>query len=243
MEDIHFMIDRKVIKKIITSSSILEEETVLEIGAGKGQLTVPLSEKGRVVAIEKDRDLADFLKNKFRGNKRVKVVHGNALKEIKKLKFDKIVSNLPYSICQPLFQLLPYLEFSAAFLTIPKRFSERLGHLPYSAFFETKMLFPVPRSSFDPPPKTESVFVEVGKRESLLGNVLFLRKNKLKNAIMQTLCQKRGMTKKQAREALKTLNLNTLLEKRVQSLTLKELKKLEQLFQKVDKTIKVLNNE
>ena len=51
--------------------------------------------------------LKAFLENKFKGNKLVKVIHGNVLNEIKSLEFDRIVSNLPYSICEPLFHLLP----------------------------------------------------------------------------------------------------------------------------------------
>lgn len=226
-EDHHFMVDRGAISKIIARVSVAPGETILEIGAGHGELTQLLAGKARVIAVEKDRGMFLLLRKKFQGNPRIQIIHGNALRELGMLRFDRIVSNLPYSICEPLLKLLPYVDFKEAFLTVPMKFSERLQGLPYSAFFKTTVLFEVPKESFSPPPKTVSVFVKVLPRETLLGNVLLRRKNKLKNAIKEALIEAEGMTKKQSREALKGLDLNPLLEKRVLDLGLKEMEALE----------------
>jgi 16S rRNA (adenine1518-N6/adenine1519-N6)-dimethyltransferase len=220
-EDMHFMTDMEVIKQIIRAAGIRRNETVLEIGPGHGELTELIAKKAkRVIAIEKDRGLASLLKEKFRRNAKVAVMRGNALREIRNFRYDKIISNLPYSICQPLFQLLPHADFRAAFLALPEKFSERLFHLPYSCLLETEILFRIPKNSFSPPPRTRSVFVKTFPRreKSLLGLVLGMGKSKAKNAIMRALHEGKGLSRKQARQALKTPELNTLLEKRVSTL-------------------------
>jgi len=240
MEDLHFMVDKAMIKRIVDSADV-RGETVLEIGAGHGELTEPLSRKaGRVVAIEKDKKLAFFLKKRFRKNRKIQVVHGNALKEMEKIRFGMIVSNLPYSICEPLFQRLPFLEFKAGFFALPKGFSKRLKHLPYSCLLETETIFEIPKTAFSPRPRTSSVFVETKKsRESLLGKVLFRRRSKLKNAIKEALFEEKGVAKRQAKEALKALNSNTLLEKRVRDLALEDLKNLDWFLKSLEKTKKI----
>lgn len=231
MEDLHFMVDRETIKRIIAATDIKPEETILEIGAGKGELTAFLCKKAQVIAIEKDRVLCTILRKRFRKNKNVRVIQGNALLEMEKFKCDKIVSNLPYSLTQPLFQRLPSVSFRSAFFTLPKNFSLRLKSLPYSAFFETEILFSIPKKAFSPPPRTNSVFVRVLPLKSLLGTILLMRKSKLKNAIKGALIREKGMTKQQAKEALNSLPLTTLVEKRIFDLDLSDLKKLEIVFQ------------
>ena len=68
----NFFYSRKLVSKLVRLSSIGINDTVLDIGAGKGimaEALVPISKK--VIAIEIDQDLYRYLKNKFKANNRV----------------------------------------------------------------------------------------------------------------------------------------------------------------------------
>ena len=61
----HFLKDQPVLNKIIRSISPGKADLIIEIGAGRGALTFPLSDKaGKVIAIEKDASLIRFLQKK-----------------------------------------------------------------------------------------------------------------------------------------------------------------------------------
>jgi 16S rRNA (adenine1518-N6/adenine1519-N6)-dimethyltransferase len=63
----NFLRDPKILRKIVGAAKITREDTVLEIGPGEGGLTKVLLEKARkVIAVEKDRKLVEFLKEKFK---------------------------------------------------------------------------------------------------------------------------------------------------------------------------------
>ncbi len=231
-EDKHFMADRIMAERIAEAARLSRGETVLEIGAGHGELTGPLSERaGKVIAVEKDRELFRSLERRFSGNSRIALVHGNALLEARRLRFDRIVSNLPYSICEPLFRMLPHLRFEEALLTVPKGFAYRLQGLPHSRLLGSETIFAVPKSAFSPRPRTASVLVRVRRTDrDALGEALFQEGRRLKNAIMHALQKSEGLTKKQSREALNAIVPNNLLDRRVCSLTRGELETVERFF-------------
>jgi len=110
----HFLINPFTAKQIVDAAGINSVDIVIEIGAGLGALTIPLSKKAKkVVAIEYDQKLADALKKEIEkiGIKNVDIWLGDALKfdyyNIAK-RYDKkieIVGNLPYYISGPLLFL------------------------------------------------------------------------------------------------------------------------------------------
>ncbi|MBU0530675.1 MAG: methyltransferase, partial [Nanoarchaeota archaeon] len=121
--DQSFMIDERMIKRIVSKACIKPGETVLEIGAGIGFLSIELVRTGgKVTSVELDERLRPILKEELKGTG-IKIVCGNALEYIKGKGFDKIVSNTPYSICEPLVQRLTKTKFKEAFLSVPKRFA------------------------------------------------------------------------------------------------------------------------
>jgi len=62
----NFLKSTVALKKIIEAGEITPNDIILEIGPGKGALTEKLLEKaGCVIAIEKDKNLIEFLKEKF----------------------------------------------------------------------------------------------------------------------------------------------------------------------------------
>ena len=62
----NFLKSELALHKIIEAGEIKPDDIILEIGPGKGALTSKLLEKSKhVIAIEKDQELFEFLKNKF----------------------------------------------------------------------------------------------------------------------------------------------------------------------------------
>ncbi len=89
----NFLIDKNITKKIIKLSNI-ENKHVVEIGPGKGSLTDEiLTQKPKsLIIIEKDQELANYLKEKYNKIKKVKVFNNDILKfnieKITKKKFN-----------------------------------------------------------------------------------------------------------------------------------------------------------
>jgi len=62
----HFLKSQEAVRKIVETADLSREDTVLEVGPGKGILTKALLERaGKVIAVEKDEQLRPFLENLF----------------------------------------------------------------------------------------------------------------------------------------------------------------------------------
>lgn len=225
-KDQHMMVASDIIRKIADVVCIEQGETVLEIGAGSGNLTRELAERTKnVIAIEIDMGFEKGLKR----IRNAKIIIGNALKEIGGIRFDKLVANLPYAICEPLILKLIWIDFKLAVLTIPSGFYHILAvdrkdnqyskiSVMAQALFDIEVIIDVPRNAFEPVPKTDSVVIKLLPKpgKELQKEVLRRRGLLVKNAIMRALFSARKMTKNEARKAIKTLELNNkLLEKRL----------------------------
>ena len=97
----NFLKDKNILTKIVEYGNLNSDDVVLEIGPGTGNLTQEILEKSpqKVIVVEKDKELANFLKKKF-GNS-LSVINGNILDCIENFKFDipiKVFGNLPYNI-------------------------------------------------------------------------------------------------------------------------------------------------
>jgi len=127
-----------------------------------------------VTAIELDEKLADHIENVY--GRRVDLIRGDAL-SLPFPKFDRFVSNLPYSISTPIiFKLLRH-DFKKAVVMVQKEFAERMvarrGEVDYSRLTvnvyyraECRILETVPASRFKPRPKVDSALVEIVPRPS-----------------------------------------------------------------------------
>ncbi len=201
--DQHFLIDKRVLDRIIGYGRLNSSDTVLEIGAGCGNLTGGLAMKaGKVIAIEADAELAAALP----GWKNVEVIVGDALK-VDFPHFNKVISNLPYSISSPVtFKLLQH-EFELGILMYQYEFAKRMVALPdtddYSRlsiavqyYADVEILEVVPKSAFSSPPEVRSAVVKLVPRSPLyevkdeeffmkfIKAVFSQRRKKLRNAIM-----------------------------------------------------------
>lgn len=237
--DQHFMTDDKIIRRIIKEADIKKNDSVLEIGPGNGALTkLLIDRKADVTAVEIDPDLAYLLKKNFRSDN-FKLINSDAIGYIRKNphSFNKIISNLPYMISEPLMMLLPMTRTETCILTISKTFSDKLTEdiesrkasmvTFYSrAFFNVENICDVPKESFIPKPRKGSSVVKIkplkmnnykGKKLNFILRELFLRKTKkLKNALRESLINYENnfgegiITKRTARNIIKKLDLGRL---------------------------------
>jgi len=173
----HFLIDNNVIQDEIRFADLNINDVVLEIGPGKGALTIPMSKKVKqVIAIEKDKSLYDQLLPIVANN--VKLICADALKVDFSELFNvtKIVSNLPYKISSPITFKLLSNDFEKAILIYQKEFADRMVAKPYTKNYcrlsvgiyyhaFSRILRIVPRNCFSPQPKIESCIVELIPRK------------------------------------------------------------------------------
>ena len=97
----NFLVDKNVINKIVNAGNISRTDVILEVGPGTGNLTESIIKKRpkKIFVIEKDNDLANLLKKKFRD--KIIVINNDILKIAENLIFDEeliIFGNLPYNI-------------------------------------------------------------------------------------------------------------------------------------------------
>ena len=139
----HFTIDKVLIQNAIKIANISSQDTVLDIGAGKGFLTVHLLKIAHnVVAIENDTALVEHLRKLFSDTRNVQVV-GCDFRNFAVPKFPfKVVSNIPYGITSDIFKILMF-ESLGNFLggsivlqlePAQKLFSRKLYN-PYTVFY------------------------------------------------------------------------------------------------------------
>jgi len=182
--DQHFMIDVEVAKNIVSFLDIKENEKVLEIGSGKGVLTQFL--KGDITIVEVDKKLCKKLKEKFPN---IKIINANILDY--NGNFDKIISNVPYSICEPLMNKLVKTNFKKAILTVPDKFLEKgVLNLVMKHFFEINKIIDINKHAFYPVPKVDSKVLEIkhkklNLKEELLKNIYIQSDKKLKNVLKE----------------------------------------------------------
>ena len=107
----NFLIDARVLDKIIAAAEIGPEDCVLEIGPGIGTMTQYLAEQaGKVIAVEIDDKLIPILQETLKDYDNVRIIHQDVMKlDLNELaatenhgKPIKVVANLPYYITTPI---------------------------------------------------------------------------------------------------------------------------------------------
>ncbi len=167
--DQHFFKDKNMLLKIVSSARIKKTETIVEIGSGLGFLTKELAKRsGRVIAIEKDPQFFEILHDELAGFKNVEIIIGNALTALPD-RFDKIVSNMPYNLCEPLLQKIHNYDFKLAVLLVPKKFAHRMigtGNIArLCGNWKVELLDDVPLEVFYPRPRIISKIVRISKNK------------------------------------------------------------------------------
>jgi len=190
----HFLADPHLLRKIVAALDPRPDDVVLEIGPGTGSLTSILAPQvGRLIAIERDRRLAENLRETGSGKRatdRVTVIEGDALRvdwhalildasfPASRFPFPgfKVLGNIPYYITTPLIAkaLTPPLPERVVFLVqreVADRLVARPGTKQYGALSVgvqatcvVERLFVVRAGAFRPPPKVDSALVRLTPR-------------------------------------------------------------------------------
>ena len=177
----NFLKSEIALQKIIQAGEIKPDDVILEIGPGKGALTEKLLEKSqKVIAVEKDRELYEFLKNKF-----IKYIEMHTLILVCEdvLKFDtetyglepsayKIIANIPYNITGAILKkfltaknqpesMVLMVQKEVAKRILAKDGKESIISISVKAYGKPKMVMKVPARYFSPAPKVDSAVIAI----------------------------------------------------------------------------------
>lgn len=186
-----FMINKGIIREICEYASLNDNDVVLEIGAGNGNLTEEILKTAKnVIAIEMDKNLVKILQNRFYKNinNQLKIIEGDALKvDFSNLSFNKIISNLPYSISRKIILKILTKKFDLAILTVQKEFAEKLiankgkNYRAISVLVQSscdvKILKFVSKEAFYPIPNVDSAIIRLTQKFPLSCSYINFVKN------------------------------------------------------------------
>jgi 16S rRNA (adenine1518-N6/adenine1519-N6)-dimethyltransferase len=179
----NFLKEPNICRQIVSLARIDESETVLEIGAGLGAMTVELASKARqVIAIEKDRQLVPLLRAELLAYRaqNVELLQQDIMSlqwEPLARPLDKplvVMGNLPYNISSQIVVMLIRERqwVDRAVLMFQKELAERLAAGPGSKIYgrlsvmlqycaDLSQLRTVEARMFYPVPKVDSVVLGI----------------------------------------------------------------------------------
>ncbi len=175
----NFLIDKKVLRKIIKAADLKADDVVLEIGPGIGSITKELAKRTKeVIAVEKDPKMTEALKESIKGAKNVKILTGDILGfrlSDLGLQTFKVVANIPYYLTSHLIRKLLEAENPPELmvLIIQKEVAQRIcakapkmNLLAASVQFyaQPKIVSYISRNSFLPKPRVESAIIKIKPR-------------------------------------------------------------------------------
>jgi len=158
---------------------------VVEIGPGTGQLTAALLDRGfQLIAIEVEERMLRHLRDRFRGQERLRLVHGDArdVDLAAVVPFGVafcVAGNLPYFAANPIIRHLLEGEPRPAEMVVMvqrevgQEIAAPEGHfsllsVSVQVYATAEILFHVPAEAFDPPPKVWSSVLRLALREQPL---------------------------------------------------------------------------
>jgi len=183
----NFLVDERVLDRIMDGAGITKDSIVLEIGPGVGTMTQAIAERaGKVIAVEIDRDLIPVLERTLAGYDNVTVINKDILEAdlmtidglLPEGKTYQVVANLPYYITTPIIMKL--LESGAPIesitVMVQKEVAERMEAAPggkeYGAlsvavqyYCVPQVIAKVPCNCFIPRPNVDSAVIKLTRRE------------------------------------------------------------------------------
>ena len=179
----NFLKDTAILDRIIQSMP-LNNNYIVEIGPGLGDLTKNLVKYKDLTAYEVDTDLIGILKSKFAieiKEEKLKLIHTDVLvawdkqKTLNDGKYD-LIANLPYYIATNII-LRAFEDKNCEHIIVmvqkevAEKFTAKVNDKDYSSLgiitelisVDSRILFDVPPESFDPPPKIISSILYIKK--------------------------------------------------------------------------------
>lgn len=183
----NFLTDDNILKKIKMLAQVQENDLIIEIGAGSGNLTKKLQDfNANIICYEIDNETELFLKKI--ANKKTKIIYEDFLKvdihkELKKFDYDNlyIIANLPYYITTPILKKIIDDKIDAKEIIImvqkevANRYTSNVNSKQYGSitvylnyYFNIEKCFDVSRKSFYPVPKVDSSVIKLVKKNNNL---------------------------------------------------------------------------
>ncbi|WP_343154873.1 16S rRNA (adenine(1518)-N(6)/adenine(1519)-N(6))-dimethyltransferase RsmA [Buchnera aphidicola (Pseudoregma panicola)] len=247
----NFLVDIKIIEKILKYVSPKMHDNFFEIGAGSGCLTKILHIYVKnMLVVEIDDNLYKLLKNYF-FKKNVNIFNENILKFNFKKKLKnyfpvRVIGNLPYNIsieiifyCVKFLKKIKDIYFMIQY-EVAKKISANVGSKFYGKlsiflqyYFKIKILFKIGPRSFYPVPKVNSCFVKFVPTNKFFDNNLNIKH--FKYIVSTAFSKRRKILKNSLSEIFNKniflkLNINSSL--RAQNITIIEYCKLTKYFSK-----------
>jgi 16S rRNA (adenine1518-N6/adenine1519-N6)-dimethyltransferase len=248
-----FLIDKKVLKKIVEAAELSKNDTVLEVGPGIGNLTIELAKKvKKVIAVEKDERMVEILKERLEEEriKNVEIVNEDILKflpSFKPRRSYKVVANIPYYLTSRLIRNLLEAKKRPRLivLMVQKEVAQRIcaktpkmNLLAVSVQFyaKPKIISFVSKNCFWPKPKVDSAIIKISnikKQKATNNEKLFFKIVKAgfshpRKQLINNLSKGLKKNKKIVEEWL--LNCGISPDKRAEALSIEEWKRLASSF-------------
>ena len=232
----NFLVDRKVLSRIIEGAEIDKNDQVLEIGPGIGTLTAELCRaSGSVKAVEIDRELIPILKQELSDYDNIDIINADIMEldlcGLFKGSY-KVVANLPYYITTPIIMKLfeSGADISSVTVMVQREVADRMQAKPggkdygvltlsVSYFAEARIIANVPPNCFVPRPEVSSAVISLRRHErppvqpkdpefmfSVIRAAFAQRRKTLVNALSNA--PTLGITKEAAASAIESLGLD-----------------------------------
>ncbi|AFM00047.1 dimethyladenosine transferase (rRNA methylation) [Desulfitobacterium dehalogenans ATCC 51507] len=170
----HLIHNKKLINEIVDQAKISTHDIVLDLGAGKGGLTLVLSNQARkVVAVEYDQKFIKKLKQLEMKN--TVIIEQDILKISLPREHFVVVSNIPYAITTPIMKMLlnnPSNGFQRGVIVMEKgaakRFTSNFVKDPYviawKMWFDIQYVKAISSKNFSPPPRVDSAMITINRK-------------------------------------------------------------------------------
>ncbi|RMD46384.1 MAG: ribosomal RNA small subunit methyltransferase A, partial [Aquificota bacterium] len=182
----HILISEGVISKIVDTIEIRNEDIIVEIGVGTGQLTKEILKRNpkKVYGIEIDKDAYPIIEEKFKSYENFKLIKKDFfevdLYKIAENKKIKLVGNLPYNVSSLILtNTVFYIDIiENNIFMVQKEVAEKLTAKPNSkqytfltvfiqTFFDVEYVMSVPSRFFYPPPKVISAVIRMFPKKNV----------------------------------------------------------------------------
>ena len=180
----NFLIEPRMLEKMIEAGQVDADTTVIEIGPGIGALTQYLAHHAKqVLAFEIDQRFVGILQETLADCDNVQVVHQDILSvdfsspEYAWLQDQSrlvVVANLPYYITTPIIMRLieSNLPFQSLVMMMQKEVAERMtASVAIQLDMESEIAFIVPKNVFIPKPNVDSAVLKLTRRPAPLVQV------------------------------------------------------------------------
>lgn len=177
----HFLRDTHLIGELVGHSNIRKHDTVIDIGAGSGAITVVLSRRSsRVLAYEAEPVAAKKLRQNMSNLTNVTVIEQDFLTAKLPDEPYKVFANIPFSLSSPIVHKLCDGDNSpkSIYLIVQKQFAQKMivtgDHfhgvlgMMIAPWWTTRIRRPLRRTDFTPPPAVDTVLLEIKRREEPL---------------------------------------------------------------------------